>query len=215
MVDSSLIQTVLTVLREHAVLGDEPLTRHVRPLDLAEDALAIVRVQDVDEEVRIGGPLLHRVPEQRLHLRARIDVGRVVRQLVDVDHERELLDQLLVVRFERTIPGVGLVEKPRRLPDEAHERRHHECREEPEVDRAIDGGALSDPREDAARHDDGNARRQEPQPQDAAARSRPLRKQGCEARRRLDAAATCRRGTHGALIGNSCREIKAFLNTRG
>ena len=134
-------------------------------------------MQDVDEEVRVGDPLFHRVPEQRLNLRARVNIARVVVQLVDVDDERELLDEPLIVSLERAVPGVCLVEQPRRLPDDAHEGGDHEHREGEEVEWAVEGTALTGPGEHAARNDDGDSGRQQAQPEDTTARRRPLREQ--------------------------------------
>ena len=116
-------------------------------------------MQHLHEEVRVGDPLVDRVSEQRLHLRAGVDVGRGVVQLVDVDDERELLDQALVVGLEITVPCVGTLEQLRRLPDEAHESRHHQRREDTEVERPVEVAALGEPREHAARHDEGDAGR--------------------------------------------------------
>jgi hypothetical protein len=98
------------VLREQAVLGDERLTGLVRAMHLREHPLAVVRMEHIDEQIRVRDPLLDRVTEQCLHLRARVDVAAVLAQVVDVDHERQLLDQPLVMSLELAAPALGLVE---------------------------------------------------------------------------------------------------------
>ena len=82
-----------------AVAGEEPVidsgvdgAAGVAVRDIAEHELAVVRVQELDEEPRVGEPLGLRVAEQPLHLGADVDRRAELVELVDVDDEGELLD---------------------------------------------------------------------------------------------------------------------------
>ncbi len=80
------------------VAGDQPVLEGeafalVRPVVCVEDGLAILRVQDPDEELAVTVPLGERVPEHRLDLRAGVDVRALVVDRVDIDDERQLLDE--------------------------------------------------------------------------------------------------------------------------
>ena len=98
------------VRADDAVLAaDRPVLRRL-VCHLAEDAVAVVRVQDSPEERRAALPLVGRVAEHRLGLRARVDVRAVGVGFVDVDDERELLDERAVARFGGAQPLL------RRLP---------------------------------------------------------------------------------------------------
>jgi hypothetical protein len=77
----------------------EGLPRHVRARVGGEDPLSIVGMEELDEERRVGGPFLDRIAEHRLDLRARIQVRARAVDAVDVDGQRELLD-------ERSIAGL-------------------------------------------------------------------------------------------------------------
>ncbi len=68
----------------------------VRPRVRSQDTLPIVRMQHADEEVARGKPFGGCVPEQRFDLWAREDVGARLVERVDVDDERQLLDERLV-----------------------------------------------------------------------------------------------------------------------
>ena len=57
-------------------------------------------MQERHEERRVGDPLLDRVAEHGLDLRARVDVGAVGVDPIDVDGEGQLLD-------ERAVAGLG------------------------------------------------------------------------------------------------------------
>ena len=77
---------------DQPVLEGEPVA-FVRATVRVEDGLAVLRVEDPDEELAITLPLGERVPEHRLDLRAGVDVGALVVDRVDVDDERQLLDE--------------------------------------------------------------------------------------------------------------------------
>jgi hypothetical protein len=81
------------VARDHAVLHSERLARRFRALVLGQHALAVVGMNDLDEELLVVGPLLHRVAEHRLELRARVDIRAGLVETVDVDDQRTLFDE--------------------------------------------------------------------------------------------------------------------------
>jgi len=84
---------VPTVTRAQPVLDEQRLTGRVRQLVRGEHALAILGMQDLDEEVAVLDPLLDGVAEHLLDLRARVHVRADVVQPVDVDGQRQLLDE--------------------------------------------------------------------------------------------------------------------------
>ena len=63
--------------------------------ELAEDVVAVVGMQHLAEEVRVGHPLLGRVAGELLDLRADVE-GALGVEALDVRDERELLDHALV-----------------------------------------------------------------------------------------------------------------------
>ena len=65
-----------------------------------EHAIAVIGMQRANEEVRIIPPLLDGVAEQRLDPAAREDVGAALVQSVDVDDERQLLDERAVTPLD-------------------------------------------------------------------------------------------------------------------
>jgi hypothetical protein len=74
-----------------------------------QDSIAILRMQRADEEVWILPPLLDGVAEQRLDLVTREDVGAALVQSVNVDDERELLDERAITALDLTsLAGHGL-----------------------------------------------------------------------------------------------------------
>ena len=81
------------VARAQPVLDEQWFSGGMRALMRGEDALAILRVEELDEEVAVLDPLVDRVSEQRFDLRARVDVRAHLVQAVDVDGERQALDQ--------------------------------------------------------------------------------------------------------------------------
>ena len=97
-----------------AVAGREPVLEAQRLMSAmrarvgGEDALPVVRVQRADEQVAVVLPLLDRVAQQRLDLRAREDVRARLVEGVDVDDERELLN-------ERSVAPLDLAGIRRRL----------------------------------------------------------------------------------------------------
>ncbi len=81
------------VPREQPVLDGEGLVGRVRPRVRGQDAIAVLGVKRPHEESRVGSPLLDRVAEQGLDLRAREDVRAGGIERVDVHDERKLLDE--------------------------------------------------------------------------------------------------------------------------
>jgi hypothetical protein len=94
-----------TVLRVEAVLAREGLTRFVRPCRLAEDPDFVLRMNGVDEELRVGEPFLRAVAEDPLRLRTDVDVGAHVVDRVDIGHKRKPLDDREVLGLR----GVTLI----------------------------------------------------------------------------------------------------------
>ena len=90
-----------SVRGEVAVLGAQRLTGFTQVLRLGEDALEVVRVHGVREQVRILHPLLGRVPEQLLDLWADVEVADRLLDGADVRDERKVLD-------ERPVAQLGL-----------------------------------------------------------------------------------------------------------
>ena len=105
---------------DQAVLDAERLVRLMRVRMGGEHALAVVLVEQAREQVGVGLPLLHAVAEEGLDLWAREDVGADRVECVDVDDERELLDQRAIAAADlpRGQVVVALAERKRR-------RRHH------------------------------------------------------------------------------------------
>ena len=83
-------------------------------------------MEDPDEELRVAHPLLDGVAEQRLDLRARVDVRGVVGELVDVDDQGQLLDESPVVVLQPPLPDVGAVELAGDVARQEHERDEDE-----------------------------------------------------------------------------------------
>ena len=83
-----------------AVLETQRLVRPVGAGVRGEHAIAVIRMQSANEEVRIIAPLLDGVAEQRLDLATREDVGAALVQRVDVDDERQLLDERAVAPLD-------------------------------------------------------------------------------------------------------------------
>ena len=84
---------------DRAVAGDQPVVGDrrrvaalVAPGDVEEHALPVVVVQAAHEQIGIGEPFLGRVAEQSLDQRADVAGGAAFVELVDVDHQRQLLD---------------------------------------------------------------------------------------------------------------------------
>ena len=82
-----------TVARKQAVFDPEWVSCRLGQRMGFENALTIVGMQGLDEERGVRGPLLRRIPEHGLDLRARVDVRACLVQTVDVDGERQLFDQ--------------------------------------------------------------------------------------------------------------------------
>ena len=83
------------VARDHPVLAVEHVAGAVHLGELAEDVVAVVGMEHLAEEVRVGHPLLGRVAGELLDLRADVE-GALGVEALDVGDERELLDHALV-----------------------------------------------------------------------------------------------------------------------
>ena len=88
---------------DQPVLEGEPVA-FVRATMRVEDGLAVLRVEDPHEELAITLPLVERVSEHRLDLRAGVDVRALVVDRVDVDDERQLLDERPETLLRRADP---------------------------------------------------------------------------------------------------------------
>ena len=87
--------------------------------DLAHDAVAILVMEDLREELGVCDPFLRRIAEQGLDLGACVDVRARLVERVDVDDERDLLD-------EGPVPGLhGPLALPQVLETVSHERHEH------------------------------------------------------------------------------------------
>ena len=87
-----------SVARDQSVVEVHRLQPGGVPLhDLRQHALAVVGVQRVAEEIGIGEPLLLGVAQQRRNLRADVERRALVVELVDVDDERQPLDELFEI----------------------------------------------------------------------------------------------------------------------
>ena len=70
-----------------------------------EDTLAIVSMQQPDEQIGCGEPLRRRVAEQRLDLRAGEDVRACLVERIDIDDERQLFDERPVTPRDVVVAG--------------------------------------------------------------------------------------------------------------
>src|SRR4029450_4144120 len=77
----------------HAVFHREEVARLARPPVLGEDALEVVGMDNLEVELRIRRPLVGRVTKYGPEVRTHEDVGADVIEPVDVDSDRNLLDQ--------------------------------------------------------------------------------------------------------------------------
>src|SRR6476646_7666898 len=93
-----------------------------------EHALSVVLVEQAREQVGVGLPLVHAVAEERLDLWAREDVGADRVECIDVDDERELLDQgaIAAADLPRGQIVVALAERKRRRRHRSEIRRFGE-----------------------------------------------------------------------------------------
>ncbi len=81
------------VARNHAVFHGEKVPRLARSPVLGKDAFTVVRMDDLQEVLSVRSPLLGRIAQHGLELRTHEDVGADVVEPVDVDRDRNLLDQ--------------------------------------------------------------------------------------------------------------------------
>ena len=102
------------------VLGAQGRRRGGRLGDLVGHALAVLRVDELEEEIRLRQPLLCRIAEQRRDLRADVEALAALAERVDVGDDREVLREGAVLGLDLTPPGVD----PVWLPDVGcdHER---------------------------------------------------------------------------------------------
>ena len=111
------------VARDHSVFHREQIARLARAPVLGEDAFPVVRMDDLQEVLWVRSPLFGRVSEHGLELRAHVDVGADVVEPVDVDRDRDLLDQ----RAERG----GVVKRTRASVCVTHRRAPAMSRQPP------------------------------------------------------------------------------------
>ena len=112
---------VVAVARLQAVLGVERLVRRVRVLVRLEHTRLVLRMQKLHEQVAVVAPVLDGVAEQPFDLAAREDVRARRIERVDVDDERQLLDERAVATVElAALAGCGLA-----LEDDARDARGH------------------------------------------------------------------------------------------
>jgi hypothetical protein len=95
------------VARDQPILGAKRICRLVAMVHQSEDSLPVVWVQQLGKELGVGEPFLHRIPEQRLDLGARVERGRAGRERVDVGNEGKLLDQGPVLGLGGAQPSLG------------------------------------------------------------------------------------------------------------
>ena len=118
-----------------SVSRDQPVLLAVRPVVLGPRALddlgVVVRVDELPEHVRVGEPLVGRVAERPLDLRAHVQArGRVV-QVVDVHGEGQVLDERAVAGL-RLAPGrVRLAPLDRRAEDPRRSAQRLDLRARP------------------------------------------------------------------------------------
>ena len=98
-----------------------------------EDALSVLRMEKPDEEVGVLLPRLGRVAEQRLDLRARVEVRADGVDRVDVDDERELLDERAVPELRRA-QSLLAERAVAKVPDPGGEDRRPVDRKPPDRD---------------------------------------------------------------------------------
>ena len=97
----------VAVRRDVAVLGAEGLTRLAQALRIGQHPREVVRMDGVVQEARVLDPLPGRVAEQRLDLRAHVDVSHRSVRRADVGHEWEVLDERAVAELRLPQGGLG------------------------------------------------------------------------------------------------------------
>ncbi len=119
--------------RVHEAVLDRERVAVVGALVRSEDTLPILGMEKTDEEVGVLLPRLGRVAEQGLDLRARVEVRADGVDRVDVDDERELLDERAVAELGR--PQSLLAERAvAKVTDPRGEERRPVDREPPDGD---------------------------------------------------------------------------------
>ena len=98
---------LLPVLADDAVLGRERLAGGGRAPPLLQHALAVFRVEHLQEEGRVAHALERRVAGQLLDLRAHVGARARLVQAGDVHDERQLLDQTAVVALRLSQADLG------------------------------------------------------------------------------------------------------------
>ena len=107
-----------SVAGDEAVFEAERLVRVVGARVGGEHTLAVVRVEQAREQVRLRLPFLDGVAEERLDLPARKDVRADLIERVDIDHERQLLDQ-------GPVTASDVVQRRRVVAPEINRHRRH------------------------------------------------------------------------------------------
>ncbi len=96
-----------SVCGDVAILGAQRLAGGAQVVGLGEHALEVVRVHGLREEVGVLHPLLGRVPEQLLHLRADVEVADGLVDRADVRDERQVLHERPVAQLGLAHRGLG------------------------------------------------------------------------------------------------------------
>jgi hypothetical protein len=97
------------VLRDHPVLDREGLAALIGLRVRGDRLLAVVRMEDLDEELGVAHALERRVADEVLDLRAHVDARAGLVETRDVHDERQLLDEAAVVALGLAHPHLGLV----------------------------------------------------------------------------------------------------------
>ena len=92
---------------DHAVLDPPRLSGLIRHLQLLEDALSIFRVEPLDPQLRVSHVLRLGVSGESEDLRADVQDGAEVVDVIDVHDRRNLLDQVPVFGLGRSEPFLG------------------------------------------------------------------------------------------------------------
>ncbi len=96
-----------SVPRVQTVFDAERLARRLRSVVRGKHSLSVVPMQELDEERRVRHPLLDRIAEHVLDLRARVDVRARGVHTVDVDGQWKLLDECSVAGLGQPNSVVG------------------------------------------------------------------------------------------------------------
>ena len=154
------------VSREHPVLAAQRSGARGRGRDLGRDALAVVLVHELEEQVGLGEPFVGRIAEDHTDLRTDVQRRLALAQRVQVGDRRQMLGEGPVFRFALPLAGFGPLglsdvagddHGARRLAGGVRDRRHgHRDRELDPVRAGMDDAgnveALADLRGDGGAH---------------------------------------------------------------